>query len=92
MIIEHNLRIIRRIDLSPGNIFIKLNVWIYIDDFSITLVSEQETWFTTSSIDLEVGGVVWCTYACLPIVIAEVGGFGDELDFALKDWLEVLGF
>lgn len=41
MIIQDNLRIISREDLSPLNIFILLDIRIDIDDLSISFITEK---------------------------------------------------
>jgi hypothetical protein len=55
MVIENDLSVVRRIDLSSSDIFIEFAFGVDVDDFTIPLISEKETGLPTTGIDLKVG-------------------------------------
>lgn len=58
MVIKNDLSVVRRIDLSSSDIFIKFTFGIDINDFTIPLVSEKQAGFTTTSINLEIRRII----------------------------------
>ncbi len=77
MVVENNLSVVRRIDLSSCYIFIEFAFGININDFTIPFVSEKKARLSTSGIYLEVWWIVWCTNSSFPVVVAEISRFGD---------------
>ena len=92
MVIQYNLSVVRRkyfISLY-GFFSILLQVRVNVNDFPVSLISEQQSALSTAGINLEVRRIVTGTYPCLPVVVTEICRFRHQLNFSLKDRLEVL--
>ncbi len=92
MIVKNNLCVVRREHLSSGNVLVQLYVWIHVNYFSVSLVSEQKPRFTTACVYLEVWRIVGSTNSCFPVVVTQVCRFWEEFYFSLKNWFEILSF
>lgn len=53
---------------------------IYVNDFAIPLVFEQEP-FLLSSNDLKINIRIWRWFLCLPVVVTQIGRLWDEAFF-----------
>lgn len=92
MIVQHYLGIVGRKHLSPSHVLILLYVRIHIYHLSVSLVPEKETSFSTACIHFEVWTIVRGTNSCLPVVVAQISWFWDQLGLPFKDWPEIFSF
>ena len=92
MIVEHNLGVMRRIYFGSCHIFILLYVWVHIYHFSIPFITEKKTSFSAAWVDFEVRTIIRGANSSFPVVVAEVGRFGNQLSFPFKYRSEVLCF
>lgn len=92
MIIEHYLGVVRGEYLSTSHVLILLYVWVHVYHLPVSFVSEQQPCLATARVHLEVGTVVGGTDSGLPVVVAQVCGFGDEFGLALEYRSKILCF
>ena len=91
VVVEHDLGVVWRKDLLPRHVLVQLYVRVHVYHLPIPLVAEEQPRLPAPRVHLEVGTVVGGADSGLPVVVAEVGGLGQQLHLALEDGLEVLG-
>jgi hypothetical protein len=65
--------------------------WIYVDDFSISLVSEKKT-LVGVCVNSEVGGVAQVAQLRIPVIVRKVRCFGNDKFLSHENGSEVLRF
>ena len=92
MVVEHYLGVVRGEDLSASHVLVLLYVRVHVYHLPISFVSEQQACLATARVHLEVGAVVGGTDSGLPVVVAQICGFGDEFGLALEYGPKILCF
>lgn len=77
MIIKYYLGIVTRNNFNSLYILVLFDIWVDINDFSISFISEKETWFTTAGIHFKVRAIIRCTDSSLPVIVAEISRLRD---------------
>mmetsp|Transcript_12412 Transcript_12412/g.22596 ORF Transcript_12412/g.22596 Transcript_12412/m.22596 type:complete len:225 (+) Transcript_12412:100-774(+) len=89
MVIDDDLKVLGSLDLCPRTIISGVGIRVNVNNFSISLVLEQQAGLVVRD-HLEVGRGVGGRGLGLPVVVAQVAGLGHELLPPLKVRLEVL--
>lgn len=92
MIVEDDLRVVWGVDFPSGHVLVQFDVGVHVNHLPVAFVSEQQTGFAAARVHLEVGTVVGCADSSLPVVVAQISGFGHESHLPLENRSKILSF